>query len=244
MLAQFDNPGAFAKSFSELRKEFSGTTGRVKLPSPEADDAAWALFEEKLPDRYHRASRPEDYQAALAAPLDAEGEAVMQRFRDAMFAAGLPKAAFGPVVDWYMQEQKAQAETHEAQQLDRARQAMDTLKRDWGSAYDTNWALAKRAVSALFGDHALLSKRIAGGVEIGNDPAFLRAFAKAGALMGEDQLRAGGGGGGGATLAEDIQQMEADARAGGYYHDNGFQEKLQAKYRALHGARSAAGGVV
>lgn len=245
MLEQFADPAAFAKSYASLRKEFSGQSGRVKLPGEDADDAAWQAFEEKLPERYRRPTAPDAYDGALPAELDESGSETFTRFRDAMFEAGLPKPAFEAVVNWYLDEQDHTRTRLSEAAAARRRDAEQALRRDWGHDYDANIECAKRAVASVFGDSSVLDRRLADGSEVGNDPAFLRAFAAVGRMIGEDPVRIGAAGTGRTSgLAEEIDRMEREARQGGYYGDAAFQERLQAKYRGLHGARPAGGGVV
>lgn len=66
--------------------------------------------------------------------------------------------------------------------------ASDALKAEWGAHYDTKLAQASRA-ARYFGGEQLIAMLNETG--LGNHPDLVRAFARAGAFLGEDALRAG-----------------------------------------------------
>jgi hypothetical protein len=74
--------------------------------------------------------------------------------------------------------------------------AQALLKKEWGTAFDVNAQRAKIAAKHFGGD-ALVNFLNASGM--GNSPELIRAFAKIGGQMTEDQLRVGQGSGFGVT---------------------------------------------
>ena len=67
--------------------------------------------------------------------------------------------------------------------------ASDALKAEWGAHYDTKLAQASRA-ARYFGGEQLIA--VLNETGLGNHPDLVRAFARAGAFLGEDALRSGG----------------------------------------------------
>jgi hypothetical protein len=67
--------------------------------------------------------------------------------------------------------------------------ASDALKAEWGAHYDTKLAQASRA-ARYFGGEQLIA--VLNETGLGNHPDLVRAFARAGAFLGEDALRASG----------------------------------------------------
>jgi len=67
--------------------------------------------------------------------------------------------------------------------------ASDALKAEWGAHYDTKLAQASRA-ARYFGGEQLIA--VLNETGLGNHPDLVRAFARAGAHLGEDALRASG----------------------------------------------------
>jgi len=66
--------------------------------------------------------------------------------------------------------------------------ASDALKAEWGAHYDTKLAQASRA-ARYFGGEQLIA--VLNETGLGNHPDLVRAFARAGAFLGEDALRSG-----------------------------------------------------
>lgn len=84
-----------------------------------------------------------------------------------------------------------QAQSHQASSRsrhDEQTMSIDALKSDWGAGYDTKVAQAARA-ARYFGGETLISFLNDSGA--GNNPDLVRAFAKIGALLSEDNLKSG-----------------------------------------------------
>ena len=78
-------------------------------------------------------------------------------------------------------------------------EAAAALKQEWGNAYSIKVDAAGRAARSIGGDALIEALEKSGA---GNNPEIIRAFAKIGAMMGEDKLRVGQAAGFGMTPAE------------------------------------------
>lgn len=78
-------------------------------------------------------------------------------------------------------------------------EAAETLKKEWGNAYQVKLDNASRAAKMVGGDE-LVEALVETGA--GNNPAIIRAFAKIGAMLGEDRMRSGQPSGFGLTPEE------------------------------------------
>src|SRR3546814_2592066 len=74
----------------------------------------------------------------------------------------------------------------EADVLARRQEVAQALRQEWGQAFDTNLALAQKAVVALGGADLLAELNEAG---LGDSPAVLRMFAKIGAMTAEEDRK-------------------------------------------------------
>lgn len=77
------------------------------------------------------------------------------------------------------------------------KEAESKLKTEWGSAYDTNLEITRRAYAKLGekvpGLGAFLSETVVGDKTVGNHPVMIAAFHLLGQAMGEDTSPPGGG---------------------------------------------------
>lgn len=79
-----------------------------------------------------------------------------------------------------------------AQTSKQAREAAESeLRTEYGAAYDAKVEQARRAIAFAGGDQLTQAIEAAG---VGNNPAFIRAWAKVGAMLSEDKLKSGQGG--------------------------------------------------
>lgn len=102
---------------------------------------------------------------------------------------GLTPAQLQGLAEFYAQHQSESGLGAMRQRgLDEAA-ASQALKAEWGAHYDTKLAQASRA-ARYFGGEQLIA--VLNETGLGNHPDLVRAFARAGALLGEDALRASG----------------------------------------------------
>lgn len=184
MADRFASPADAVKSAFDLRQTLSRS---ITKPKPDADQAEWDEFYTKLgrpesPDGYH-IDRPDNLPAELAP--DELGEMREKDFLGAMHAVGATPDVVQAAIDWYYNEA---ADTHAEQTKEigaTVAEAADGLRREWGSDFDKNSELARRAYNT-FGDNDF--QKIASDYQLENNAAFIRAFARIGRQLGEDDM--------------------------------------------------------
>lgn len=207
------------KSFRELEKQYLSGEKIVKPgenASPEQIDA------------FHKAiGRPESADGyAIEAPEGVElDEALVGKFRETAFKAGLPAAMAGPLVEMFIAHQREQAEALDAQRAQAKSDGVKTVQKEWGDKFATNVAHANRAMKMLE-----LDKDALGAIEDGLEARFpgegtkrtLDLFRKLGAGMGEDALAGGGG-----ARQFGVSPNEAQAELDRMKKDPQIMEKLK-----------------
>lgn len=134
---------------------------------------------------------PEAY--AITRPQMPEGLAWDEAFEQAAVPVarelGLTPRQLQGLADFYARHQ---SETGLAAMRQRATDegaAREALQAEWGAHFDTKVAQAARA-ARYFGGESLVA--MLNDTGLGNHPELVKAFARAGALLGEDALRAEG----------------------------------------------------
>jgi len=120
-----------------------------------------------------------------------------------------------------------------AQTQEQAREAAaSALKKEWGNAYSVKLDNAAKAARMVGGD-ALIEALSSSGA--GNNPEIIRAFAKIGAMMGEDKMRMGQASGFGLTPEEARVEAQKLMKSPGYTNKGdpehaAIVEKVQALF--------------
>ncbi len=178
--AKFTSPKALAKSYGDLEKLISAK-GIIK-PGPNATPEEKASFFKEL----GRPEKPEDYGIKMPDkvgdqpypkefwnPKLAEGAAKV------FHAAGLTKEQADMVTALHNEITMGAKSDFESKMAQQRTENMAALKAAWpGAEYDTNLALAKKAAEQA-GGAELLAHPLA------NDPMFIKAMAKVGAMIVE-----------------------------------------------------------
>lgn len=157
--------------------------GAVRIPGTDAKPEEWSEFYGKL----GRPGKPEEYGIGRPADLPKGMEwddSLSTDFTKAAHEAGLTKGQAEKLVTWYG---KTIASSTQAG-LTTMEEAETELRASWGGAYEKNVGIANRALRTL-GGQDLAAKIVASG--LGNDPAFIRLFAKIGHEMAESGAIAG-----------------------------------------------------
>ena len=186
--AQFASPGDAVKTALDLRRKLSTA---VQVPGPDADPA------QRL-EVFNRLGRPETVDGYAVAPpenlpdwvsFDDESVQDAQRsFLESMHGAGATQDMVDAALGWYW---NALAESEAARDRSIERDYADAeagLRREWGREFEANIEHAGRAVAA-FGGRDLGDALDQFGLS--NPPAVIRAFARIGRTMGEDDMISG-----------------------------------------------------
>jgi hypothetical protein len=130
---------------------------------------------------------------AITRPDMPEGMAWDEAFEQAALPVahklGLTPAQLQGLAEFYARHQSEAGFGALRQRASDENAAREALRAEWGAHFDTKVAQAARA-ARYFGGEALVSMLDETG--LGNHPELVRAFARAGALLGEDALRTDG----------------------------------------------------
>jgi hypothetical protein len=185
---QFASPADAVRTALDLRQKLSTA---VQIPAADADPARRL----EIFDRLGRPASPDDYEVAMPDGLpdwvDPGGEAVQtaqRSFLEAMHAAGATQEMVETALGWYWRH-FADSEAARDRGLEEDYAAAEAgLRREWGRDFERNVEHAERAVAA-FGGRALSEALDRYGLS--SHPAVVRAFARIGRTMGEDDMISG-----------------------------------------------------
>lgn len=231
---RFASAGDAVKTARELRRKLSTA---VQLPAPDAP-------REQTFDILNRLGRPETADGYDVSPPEAlpdwvdyadEGVQEAQRsFLDAMHAAGATQDVVDAALGWYW-AQLAESETARDRMLDaEIENAQASLRREWGGDYARNAEHAGRAITAFGGDelHDALDR-----YGLSRHPPVIRAFARIGRSMGEDDMVTG-------PISETTrdqlrQRAEALVAQDDYWTSEAHQREMREIMQQLYGSGEA-----
>lgn len=174
-----------AKSYVERGK----LVGMDKLPLPK-DDAKpedWDPVFKRLgrPDKADGYKLPELKDLKHLKAADEGTKKLIDGFTSTAHKLGLSQKAAEGLYQWYMTSQDAEVQGS-LDAYDRGRlEAEASLKEEYGAAYPQRVEFAHRAVKHFGGDDLV---KFLDDTQLGNHPALIRAFAKIGMGMTEEQL--------------------------------------------------------
>src|SRR5262245_31111527 len=182
---QWKERGDMARAYSELEK-FAYRDGADKVLIPDATTP------EKDRDEFYKKlgwpEKPDDYQ--FKAPEEAQeysGE-LADWFRTTAHKHHIPDALAETLHVEFVSNYLDGAKTRAANDATQHAEWDRTLHREFGNAYDQRVEIARRAVRT-FGDAELI--KVLNDSGLGDHPSVVRAFAKMGMKLGEQNLMVG-----------------------------------------------------
>ena len=221
-LESFKDVSSLAKSFIATKSMVGADT--VKVPGKNATDAERNAFYAKL----GRPEKPEGYilpTEGMPENFKAD-EGRLASMREAAHRAGISDQQFAALARadaTFLAEQMGQFEQGQTATRE---QNVNALKREWGKAFDQNLALAKRAVTFSGGDELA---KVLDESGFGNHPAVIKAMAKMGRMIADDEVI-----GGGRSASMVLSPAEANSRIMGLYADDKFMAAYRSKHHAGH----------
>jgi hypothetical protein len=205
-LADFKDVGSLAKSYLETKRLVGDS---IRVPSSEAGAADWEAFRAKLIDKEVGLAQiptdPEDTEAwaalykslgapeapdAYSAPENVEADPqVLEELRTAAHKARLTKKQFDAMLGELHGKEKQRTEAQQAQH----QTGLETLKGEWGAAFEARRAQAAqiaRATGAPEGLQKALDTGGAGAETLRWMHSLAKAFAGEGAVVAQ-QVGAG-----------------------------------------------------
>lgn len=181
---------------------------KVVIPTKDQGREAWDEVYNKL----GRPEKPEGYQLPEDGmpenmPLD---EAAMGDLRSAAHSLGMNKQQFAGLVR-YMAEKSAENQESRSAAMEHSREeAVAELRSEFGAAFDQNVTMARDAVEKFGGDSL---KQVLDKTGLGNHPEVVKAFAKVGRLIAEDEI-IGRGSRAGFTMTPQEAQAQIQMKQG------------------------------
>lgn len=162
-----------AKGYLESQK-FVG--GSIRVPKDDAKPEEWDAYYAKL----GRPAKPEEYgiKAPEDMPVGLWEDDEIASFMQHAHKNGLTKKQAEALAGW--QAERVRLKIADGRQKHEA--GVTALREAWGPNYDRHLALAKRSAKQLGGDEFVNFMAESG---LGNHPAFVKVFSKAGAMMAE-----------------------------------------------------------
>ena len=146
---------------------------QVRIPDAEAGPEAKETFWSRL----GRPSTPAGYELSPGETATGYDTALADWFREAAHAVNLPADMAQALHDRFLEQRHAEGRAAWEAQEERRQAQVETLRRDWGRAYDANLAAARQAVGALGGQPLKDALEESG---LGDHPVLVKAFAAAG----------------------------------------------------------------
>ena len=160
---------------------------KVAIPGQNADESDWGTFYDKLGRPSEAASYEFNPGEEAGSLSDSEQ---LSQFKDAAYNLGLSKKQAEGLFDWYNKTSVDAYGKVETALEDRRLQAEETLRGEFGNAYDERVGLASRVAQEFGGDEGIELLEESG---LGNDPRVIKMFAKIGMAMAEDSIAIGDG---------------------------------------------------
>lgn len=183
-LAAFTDVAGLAKSYIST-KAMVGKKG-VIVPGQNATDEEWGAF-------YKSAGQPEIDKFELKLPEGKEfNKDLVGKFKEWSHKSGLLPRQAQKILESFVGFEEEMMKTRLTNQETLKNSAIEGLKKEWGEAWGTKTAAAKRFLVEVGGQDAWDWHEKTG---MGEDPTFLKLAAAAGAMMaGESGLKGDGGG--------------------------------------------------
>ena len=202
-LKDIKDVGSLAKGFVHAQKAVGNN---VAIPSKDAPQEDWDAF-------FSKSGRPESADKYDFSKLEkVEGVEIpaeaAKSFNETAHKLGLSQRQAAGLMDYYQKlSGESAGQIAQMQSQDREASVAD-LRKEFGAAFDERLSQAKDAVKHFGGDQLL---QVLDETGLGNNPDLVKAFAKIGKAMGDDELFGSGQetGGGKLTPAEATRQMDA-----------------------------------
>lgn len=219
-LNKYTSQDAFIKAMLDDRK-VNGEA--IKLPGAEATDEDWMKVYNKL----GRPETPEGYELSKTLPDGLDfNEEFYGEFLQNIHSAGLSKKQANKLYDWYNtkcaelnKDISAKIEASYKKSVD---DAVDALKKEWGTDYQKNLdsavAMANKFLSPA-------TKQYLNASKLGNNPLLIKDFYNLSKQVSGAQMRGDGPSGNVSSLAELEAKMAQNLRAADYTTNRTLQQE-------------------
>lgn len=180
-ITKFDSIEGLAKSHINAQR----LIGVDKIPMPQTEDDWNGVY-----DRLGRPETADSYQ--INAPEGVEIDATMQtEFKNVAHQLGLSQKQAEGLAAWQISQSSSMAQSQNQQSQLALESANNSLKSEWGSAYEQNINFAARAASEFMGESGeqFFNNTMIDGVPAGEHPVLIKMFHEvARGMMESDKL--------------------------------------------------------
>ncbi len=186
-LEKFKTVGDLAKGYTESERHIGDARkGYVKLPDADSPDkekelnAVYTSLGKPASAKEYTIQRP---QMPEDMPYD---DSMENEFKEVAFKSSLTNNQVQELSDWFSKRQMDELEGTEED----GKAVITALKQEWGTDFDAKMEAVKKGVNDFVGDDdevlAFLDRS-----RIGNNPRWIKGFAKYGEMLGEGKFEAG-----------------------------------------------------
>lgn len=159
-------------------------SNKIAIPSEHATEEDW---HENVYSKIGRPQSPDKYKFTVPENSDEE---ITQGFKSTAFDAGLNDKQAQKIVDWFNQSMALKQESMQSQKSESIKEQVNSLKKEWGTAFESKIAKAQLVVREYASDDQLKYLAESG---LTNDTQLVRLFASIGEkILGEDKLKGDG----------------------------------------------------
>lgn len=170
-LSSFKDVNSLAKSYVELTKKLGK---RIDELSPEELTSVYKKF--GVPEK------PEGYE--IKTDIESVDPDFVKTFTSKAKEFGLSKDSASKLFDWYTKDQLEARQQYEESIKLQSVNNIESLKKEFGVAFDERVALANRAVNTLGGDEL---RKVLVEANLGTNPIIIKALSEIGKLYMEDK---------------------------------------------------------
>ena len=172
---------SLAKSFVHAQKLVGAD--KVAIPGKHATEDDWDNF-------FNKIGKPRDigqYEIKVPESFDKKS---MEGFKETAFKNHLLPKQAQAIIDWYSKANQEMSQQIESQTRAQQQEEIQSLKQEWGAAFDTKIARAQMVIKNHADDETIKYLAESG---LGNNIKLVRLLAKVGEMYNEDQIRGSGG---------------------------------------------------
>lgn len=216
----WQSAGDVLKSYANLEKAVGAD--KVVLPNPDSDLLEWEGWE-----KLGTPSDSTDYAMASPDGFEAYDSDLSDDMRSVFHSAKLTPVQAQMIHDKFVERMMSSAETAQHVTADQQNQWVETLQKEYGTAFEERISAANRALREYGGDELAPILKAAG---LESHPVVVRAFVRAGLAMGHGpQLKDAESSGQFGTTPDAAKEEISKLRANPSLYD-----KSHAEYKVLN----------
>lgn len=180
-IEKFTELDALAKSYINAVSMIG--TDKIPLPGKSATDEQWN-------EVYNKLGRPESadkYTLEFKTDVAPVDENVIKGFAQNAHKLGLNNKQAQGILEFYKSTLEGSAKEMAVNMEAAQAEAANTLRSEWGRAYDENLRKAS-AVAKTYLEPELLDTQLRDGSRLGDNPKIIKAFANIANLLSEDKI--------------------------------------------------------